>query len=609
MQRAEVFAPFAYQGLLTSGVSWDVLLIEGWTGPVPTVISTVRKSFPGIVVLYWCLDTYPSLEIVTRLDVDGFITNSRHLVTSLGRLAPTLYLPLAADPRVMAPAGLSGALRPEYAHPVVYLGQASHSKHRLLDVLTEVAPFGLAIYGHGWDRIASGDDPRYRQLLPHWRGVLPKDDIAALYSSASVVVGTTEIQQRELGMVNNRLFEVLACGSAAFVSDHFPALELLFGNNGTVFYASEAGDAAAHVARLLRNATLREGAAAAGRARILRGHTYDHRVARLVPWLRDTFRARRASFEPRPAHFFHGQADERTSAAPLLRPNPPRVVLVYDSACPPFAKSLASGFDLFFTFGILPALSGLEAGRRFKLTVWPIDMTRADGPESLTSLMMSFDLVLCRAAWDSNLRRVLSRLARENPPYVPLDSRGDQWKKRSALGIFLTSQSSCDEGSAAIEPNSLRDFDVVIHDVPSLRCSIETPANSDAHLTESELRGVADEAGCAHPNLLHGLGIDLRALRDDSEGWHDADLDNGVNGDAATTESREDWKHVAIGGLGRVNGPRAMARLCDPLLLNTSRMMIVPPLLKQFADSVEERAESEARTIATKLRECGVEVS
>jgi hypothetical protein len=52
-----------------------------------------------------------------------------------------------------------------------------------------------------------------------------------------------------------------------------------------------------------------------------------------------------------------------------------------------------------------------------------------------------------------------------------------------------------------------------------------------------------------------------------------------------------------------------MARLCDPLLLNTSRMMIVPPLLKQFADSEEERAESEARTIATKLHECGVEVS
>lgn len=33
--------------------------------------------------------------------------------------------------------------------------------------------------------------------------MLPKDDIAALYSSASVVVGTTEVEQRSLGMVNS----------------------------------------------------------------------------------------------------------------------------------------------------------------------------------------------------------------------------------------------------------------------------------------------------------------------------------------------------------------------------------------------------------------------
>lgn len=71
-------------------------------------------------------------------------------------------------------------------------------------MLVELAPLGLAVYGLGWDRFSSNhSDPRFAQLLPHWRGVLPQDGIAALYSSAAVVVGTTELDQRALGMVNS----------------------------------------------------------------------------------------------------------------------------------------------------------------------------------------------------------------------------------------------------------------------------------------------------------------------------------------------------------------------------------------------------------------------
>jgi len=127
--RAEVFAPFAYRGLFEA--PWDVLLVEGWTGPVPRVIAALRGASPGLVVLHWCLDTYPSLAAVTRLDVDGFLTNSRALVANLSAHAPTLFLPLAADVSVMAPV----AARDEYRHPVVYLGQASLTKHRLLEVI------------------------------------------------------------------------------------------------------------------------------------------------------------------------------------------------------------------------------------------------------------------------------------------------------------------------------------------------------------------------------------------------------------------------------------------------------------------------------------------
>ena len=89
------------------------------------------------------------------------------------------------------------------------------SKLRRPVTLLNFTSNSLAIYGHGWA------GTRWEQ---YWKGVLPVDDIALLYSSATAVLGTTESSQRELGMINNRVFEALSCGSQ-FVSDHFDALE------------------------------------------------------------------------------------------------------------------------------------------------------------------------------------------------------------------------------------------------------------------------------------------------------------------------------------------------------------------------------------------------
>jgi hypothetical protein len=609
-----VFAPFAYDGLLTSGVRWDVLLIEGWTGPVPKVISALRAASRRVVVLHWCLDTYPDLATVTALDVDGFITNSRSLVATLGRLAPTLFLPLAADPSVMVPV----QKRVEYDHPVVYLGQASHTKHRLLDVLSEVAPHGLAIYGLGWDRFEGDADQRFSALRNHWRGVLPKNDIAALYSSAAVVVGTTEEEQRALGMVNNRLFEALACG-AAFVSDHFPALESIFADK--VFYAKEPGDAARLVSMLLNNATAREAAAAAGRRHILLGQTYDHRVDELIPWLRSTFNRKSTQWRgPRNGQF----AEERKSngdgtsssvdwlsSAPLLRPNRPSVTLVYDAVYSPFATSLARGFDLPLAFGLLPALSILEADQRFRLTLQPIDTTDSAAPAALKAGAASSDLLLIRASWDSRLRRMVSAMAANYPPFESLEndsksSRGDRWRRRASLGILLAPHAFC-ESSAVLPQEELKAFDMVVHDTPSLSCSAAeqvSPQEDTTNIAADTF--VLKTSSCTHSNMLHGLGIDLAALRDRSEGWDDGDLEE--EGSLAASAMDGDWQHVVLGGLGKPVGSRALAILCDPLLRNASRAVLVPPSPLTLIDRKDQDAESEARRNAAALRNCGVEV-
>jgi hypothetical protein len=56
-----IFAPYSYDGLHAH--RWDLVVIEGWTGPVPFFIHALRRSNPAVVILYVCLDTYPNLQV------------------------------------------------------------------------------------------------------------------------------------------------------------------------------------------------------------------------------------------------------------------------------------------------------------------------------------------------------------------------------------------------------------------------------------------------------------------------------------------------------------------------------------------------------------------
>lgn len=67
----EIFAPFCYEGI--ANYQWDILLVEGFSGPVHSVIRGLRQFNKHVAVLHWCLDTYPALASVAAIDVDGFL--------------------------------------------------------------------------------------------------------------------------------------------------------------------------------------------------------------------------------------------------------------------------------------------------------------------------------------------------------------------------------------------------------------------------------------------------------------------------------------------------------------------------------------------------------
>lgn len=253
----------------------DLLVIEGWHKNVPEVINAVRCKNSECIILFWNLSFYGFDEII-RFDVDGYLTNSYKTLEYLSKIKPTIFLMLAADPDEFAP----GEVVPEYAHDVVYLGinHPNKSDKVLEMMLYEATRFDFALYGKGW-----GGHPA---LAPFWMGLLPKDDITKLYSSAKVVIGTTEDRQRAAGMINNRAFEALSCGSC-FVSEYFPELESVFGD--AILYSHSSGDTHLNISRLLTDHDFAAALRNKGRQCIVQGHTYNHRIIDILKFYDQLF--------------------------------------------------------------------------------------------------------------------------------------------------------------------------------------------------------------------------------------------------------------------------------------------------------------------------------
>ena len=219
VREARSFYPFHYH--FVNNQTWDLLIIEGWFESSAAVIHEFRRHSPRIVVFYWCLDPlFPGLSSIASLDVDGYLTNSREVAEELSKVAPASFVPLAADMAEMStttPYNASG--------PYVYVGSALgvDTKKNLVQMLREAqnTSRGLELWGSGWNDVGPPD------LLKSYRGLLPHGELANCYSKAGAVLGATMDGQRDKGMVNNRVFEVLAAGRP-LVQEAFPELvELL----------------------------------------------------------------------------------------------------------------------------------------------------------------------------------------------------------------------------------------------------------------------------------------------------------------------------------------------------------------------------------------------
>lgn len=259
----------------------DVVLVVRGEALSAQGIARLRKSHPGTWV-NWVPDDIHGLAIVQHalpaydLVFAAGTDVADALAAQLGRAVH--YLPLAADPSVYKPM----RSRDQYRANVVFAGTATPRRERLLGELVE---FGLAVWGPGWRRTSLRDYCRGEQL--------DTENFVRAYAGASVAVNIhrsadAEPAEAERG-VNQRTFEIAAIGVPQVV-DFRGDLARHFEDRREVLVYRSVEELRAMVEAALQDPAAAGVAAQAARERMLREHTYMHRLRDLLGVVRQAAR-------------------------------------------------------------------------------------------------------------------------------------------------------------------------------------------------------------------------------------------------------------------------------------------------------------------------------
>jgi len=258
-------------------VAPDVVLVIRGEALSAQAVTSLRRDHPGTWV-NWVPDDVHGLAIVQHaLPAYDLVFASgtdvaEQLTPQLPR--PAQYLPLAADPSIYKPM----RSRDQYRANVVFAGTATPRRERMLGELVE---FGLALWGPGWRRTSLRDYCRGEQL--------DTENFVRAYAGASVAINIHRAADADPAVVergvNQRTFEIAAIGVPQVV-DFRGDLAGLFEDRKEILVGRTVEEMRALVEAALQDSAAGEAIALAGRQRLLREHTYMHRMHRLLEVVR-----------------------------------------------------------------------------------------------------------------------------------------------------------------------------------------------------------------------------------------------------------------------------------------------------------------------------------
>ena len=175
----------------------------------------------------WLISHPESLDTEECDEADLVLVASERLAADLRTRTstPVEVMLQATDPKRFSPCPPD----PEHTHAVAVVAMTRH-------VFRPSVAFALAtglrpaIYGNGWREFV---DPAL--IVAEF---IPNDELANVYSSIGVLLNDHWDTMRAWGIVSNRLFDALACGTP-IVSDYLPELSELFGDSVSTYRDAE----------------------------------------------------------------------------------------------------------------------------------------------------------------------------------------------------------------------------------------------------------------------------------------------------------------------------------------------------------------------------------
>jgi len=151
-----------------------------------------------------------------------------------------------------------------------------------LDCVLNILDFNPLIVGDpGWKELLKGRDGwRYHSELSYY------DDLPDFYPLSDINFNCTSQQMK--GAVNQRVFDVPCCG-AFLLTDYRKQMEDLFEPGREIVFYNHPDEIPGLVDIYLNAPEKRHRIAEAARKRVLAEHTYDHRMASLMEYMRQTF--------------------------------------------------------------------------------------------------------------------------------------------------------------------------------------------------------------------------------------------------------------------------------------------------------------------------------
>jgi spore maturation protein CgeB len=255
----------------------DILFCMALAPISPRVLNELRAR--GVITVLWFVEDYQRFtywqQVAAHFDYVFCIQKDKCISAIRQAGAKEVhYMPVACEQNVHAPLVLSEADKAKWGSDLSFMGAGYHNRQQMFASLVD---FNLKIWGTEWP-----DCKPFDRMVQDGGQRLAPSDYVKIFNSSKINLNLHSSNEKDgvdpFGdFVNPRTFELASAGAFQLV-DNRSLLPELFDVGKELITFENANDLKEKISYYLNHDQERQEIAKRSRARVLREHTYQHRV-------------------------------------------------------------------------------------------------------------------------------------------------------------------------------------------------------------------------------------------------------------------------------------------------------------------------------------------